>query len=307
MVLKVSEIYKDKFLSLNMTLKKEGYQEYKLKNGLKVALLKTPTQTVSCLFRIWHSALYESKKEHGIAHFLEHILVTGGTKKYNPETVKEIIGKFGYFNAYTSLFNIYFQADILKEDLEMLLDLLAEQIFYPRFDKLKINEERQRILREISDIKSHPAFDDGIIYKENFYGKNSPYIYFVPGDESLLKTFQLKDFEKFHKSGFLPNIMDIIIVGSLPKNIKQLIEKYFGKAEKGKSKRISIPKQKNLTEPVLIESKAPELLNSDNPENSTAHLDIIFIGPNDADENRYLVNFLTHILGGDSQSLLFTK
>ena len=116
----------------------------------------------------------------------------------------------------------------------MLLDLLAEQIFYPRFDKLKINEERQRILREISDIKSHPAFDDGIIYKENFYGKNSPYIYFVPGDESLLKTFQLKDFEKFHKSGFLPNIMDIIIVGSLPKNIKQLIEKYFGKAEKGK-------------------------------------------------------------------------
>ena len=118
MVLKVSEIYKDKFLSLNMTLKKEGYQEYKLKNGLKVALLKTPTQTVSCLFIIWHSALYESKKENGIAHFLEHILVTGGTKKYNPETVKEIIGKFGYFNAYTSLFNIYFQADILKEDLE---------------------------------------------------------------------------------------------------------------------------------------------------------------------------------------------
>ncbi|RMD57719.1 insulinase family protein, partial [Candidatus Woesearchaeota archaeon] len=130
-----------------MTAINENYKEFRLDNGLFVALQKTPTQTVSGKLRVWHGALNEKRGEEGLAHFLEHILVTGGSRKYNPESSEEIRGKLGSFNAATSLNETFFPVDMLATDSKLFLEYISDTVFNPRFENSKIEEERQRVLR----------------------------------------------------------------------------------------------------------------------------------------------------------------
>lgn len=73
-----------------MTLYNKNYREYKLDNGLFVALQKTSTQTIAGRLRVKHGALNEKPGEEGIAHFLEHVLATGGSKKYSPADILKV-------------------------------------------------------------------------------------------------------------------------------------------------------------------------------------------------------------------------
>ena len=91
-----------------MTTINGNYREFKLDNGLLVALQDTPTQTVSGRLRVWHGSLNEQPGEEGIAHFLEHTLLSGGSSKYTPEQSNKIMGTFGFFNAYTGLQKTFF-------------------------------------------------------------------------------------------------------------------------------------------------------------------------------------------------------
>ena len=86
-----------------MTILNGNYRELTLDNGLVVALQNTPTQNVSGRLRVFHGGLHEKKGEEGLAHFIEHCLVTAGSNKYDPASAKEIIGEFGYFNAFTNM------------------------------------------------------------------------------------------------------------------------------------------------------------------------------------------------------------
>ena len=91
-----------------------NYQEVRLDNGLFVALQKTPTKTVSGALRVWHGALNEQPGEEGIAHFLEHTIMTGGSQKYSQKKADQVMNSFGSFNAYTGLDRTYFPVDIFS-------------------------------------------------------------------------------------------------------------------------------------------------------------------------------------------------
>ena len=121
-----------------MEVLNNNYQRYKLENGLIVSLQNTPTQTVAAELDINYGEVHEKKGEEGIAHFLEHVLYSGGTEKYPPEKVIEIFEGFGKSNATTSVNKTFFQGDMLEEDLELYLELISSIVFTPKFDKEKI-------------------------------------------------------------------------------------------------------------------------------------------------------------------------
>ncbi len=205
-----------------------NYREFRLDNGLFVALQETPTQTVSGWLNVWHGALNEREGEEGIAHFLEHVLMAGGSQKYAPEKAQEIRGAFGGFNAFTSLDRTFFPVDMLTEDTELFLEYISDTIFSPRFDKTRVEEERQRVLRETADEKSSPSFRDERDCSEAFFGKNSPHIYFILGNEPVVASASAENLRDFHGRGYHPNNMDLVLVGALPKNIEGLVKKNFG-------------------------------------------------------------------------------
>ena len=281
------------------------YRQFTLDNGLHVMLQSTPTKTISGRLRVNFGALNELSGEEGLAHFLEHTLMTGGSANYSPEDTDRIRGPFGSYNAMTGLDRTLFPVDMLSEDLPLYLKFISDITFNPRLDATRFEEERQRVLVETSDAKSNPGFKDVQTYKKSFFGEGSPQTYFIPGDEDVIRSVTTEYMRSFQARGYNAANMDLILVGNLPDNIEELVHQNFGDKATGKSTKFKFSKNPDLRGKTLFHTHAPELYNKDEPSESNAQLNIGIVAPDETATDSYVVGMLTQILGGDSNSRLF--
>jgi zinc protease len=291
-------------LRKSMGIVNKGYREYKLDNGLVVALQNTPTQTIAGKLRVNFGSSHEEEGEEGMAHFLEHCLVTGGSQKYNPVQADEIRGSFGYFNASTNIGRTFFMGQMLTEDLGTWLDYVSDHTLKPRFDQERVYGERERILREISDAKSNPTYLANQEFDAVFY-RGHPKGRFTLGKEEVVREADLEKISGFYSRGFHPNNMDLIIVGGLPENIEELVHKYFGAISRGENTRKNFPEIKPLQGKKIIHRFAPERYNVDNPKESSTQLLLASICPAEPHPDEYALRIMSQILGGDTNSFLF--
>ena len=282
-----------------------SYREVTLNNGLHVMLQNTSTQTISGKLRVNFGALNEQPGEEGLAHFLEHTLMTGGSTKYSPEESDRVRGTFGSYNAMTGLDKTFFPVDMLSEDLALYLDFVSDITFNPRLDDTRFEEERQRVLRETSDAKSNPGFKDSQAYQNAFFGDESPHTYFILGNEDVIRSATPEQMKEFQARGYGAANMDLILVGNLPDDVEELVHQNFGDKPTGENTKFQFPKNPNLEGRTLIHTSAPELYNQDQPQKSSAQLSIGLVAPTETADDSYAVGMLAKILGGDGSSRLF--
>lgn len=287
-----------------MTLINGNYREYKLDNGLVVALQSTPTQTISAKLRVNYGTSHEQSGEEGMAHFLEHCVDGAGGEKFDALATDEIRSLFGYSNASTSIGRTFYIGQMLSEDLKMWLDYTTDHVFKPRFDQKRVNEERQRVLREISDYKSQPRYADHLGLVEAFY-RGHPKGIQVLGKEEVVVGADLDNLVSFHGRGYHPNNMDLILVGSLPKDVEKIVGDYFSHFSRGENTRRDFPELRPLEKGVVIHSATPESINRENPKGSSAKLMVKFGGPSDNHPDMSTTFIMNRILGGGEESLLF--
>jgi predicted Zn-dependent peptidase len=280
------------------------YRKFKLPNGLVVALQNTPTQTIAANLRVNYGSSHEKEGEEGLAHFLEHCLITGGSRKYDPVQADELRGLFGYSNALTNIGRTFFIGEMLSEDLERWLDFVSQHVFHPRFERDRVNGERERVLREISDVKSNPIYETSKEFNRLFY-RNHPKGRSILGSEDVVKTADIKKIQQFHNRGFHPNNMDLIIAGGLPENTRHLIEQYFGDEPAGENTRRKFPNLLALPDKIVVHRPAKEILNLEKPEESSAQILLAYIVPSISYPDSYAIRSLSQILGGDTNSRLF--
>ncbi len=280
------------------------YKEYRLNNGLVVALRNTPTQTVVAKLRVNYGAVHERVGEEGIAHFLEHCLVTGGSNKFDPKTADIIRNSFGYFNAATTIGRTFFVSDMLKEDIGIWIDYVSDHLFNPLFNEERFNGERERVLREISDIKSSPKYPLDIEFNRLFY-KNHPVGKLVMGKEEVIRRANINTTKNFHNRGYYPNNMDLIIVGGLPNNIEELINKHFGYLPKGENTRRTFPELEPLLGKVVLHKSASQNINHDNLDESSASIFLSCVGVSDGHKDEYAFRTMNLILGNGTDSFLY--
>jgi len=288
-----------------MSLFEVNYNEFHLNNGLLVVLKETPTETFSAKLRVHHGALHEKTGEEGIAHFLEHNLINGGTRKFDVASSEKIKALFGSYNAYTSLDQTTFPVASLPEDVQPYLEFVSDLVFHPRMDPTVMEQERQRVLRETSDEKSKPTFKDLQALMHALYGKNAPQKYFILGEEKVVAAATKQNLKEFHERGYHPNNMELIIVGKLPPNIEELIIGNFAGAEQGPGKKFEFPSLPPLAGKTILHTKAPEMYSDEHPEESSASLSIYVRAPSDRSDEFYAAVLLDHILGGGPSSRLF--
>jgi predicted Zn-dependent peptidase len=270
-------------------------------------LQETPTQTIGGRLRVSFGALNEKPGEEGLAHFLEHNLMTGGSSKYEPEESDQVRNIFGSYNAFTGLEETTFPVDMLAEDLGLYLNFVSDIAFNPLLNPERFEEERNRILRETADAKGKPDFIDNNAYHEAFFGENDPRTYFILGEEDVIGSVTPDKLREFHSRGYGASNMDLILVGALPDNIEDLIKDNFEGRESGENTRFKFPRNSPLEGIVTIHSPAPEIFNEDRPYESSAQLDISLFASTRSDPDSYAVQMLSDILGGDANSRLFQR
>jgi predicted Zn-dependent peptidase len=98
----------------------------------------------------------ELPDEHGISHLLEHMAFKG-TKRRNARQIAETIEAVGGdLNAATSVESTGYFARVLKADVPLALDVLADILSEPTFDPEELRREQNVIVQEIGATEDAP-------------------------------------------------------------------------------------------------------------------------------------------------------
>src|ERR1700731_3015696 len=133
-----------------------------LTNGLRVATDRVDTvDTVSLGIWIDVGTRHEPAAINGVAHLLEHMAFKGTERRSALAIAEEIEAVGGHLNAYTSREHTAYYAKVLKENVALGVDILADILQHSAFDSKELERERTVILQEIGQAIDTP---DDIIF-----------------------------------------------------------------------------------------------------------------------------------------------
>ncbi|MCC5992420.1 MAG: insulinase family protein [Rhodobacteraceae bacterium] len=133
-----------------------------LPNGFRIVTEPMPGLE-SAAIGLWveAGARHEQPHENGVAHFLEHMAFKGTARRSALQIAEEIEDVGGYINAYTSREMTAYYARVLRADVPLALDVLADIVLNPAFLPREIEVERGVILQEIGQTLDTP---DDVIF-----------------------------------------------------------------------------------------------------------------------------------------------
>jgi predicted Zn-dependent peptidase len=98
-----------------------------LPNGLKVLVRENPgTASVSADLWVRVGSRNEPASLNGIAHFVEHLLFKGTSRRSAQDISREVAAVGGFINAYTHWEYTQIHLSLLPAHLELGLDILAD-------------------------------------------------------------------------------------------------------------------------------------------------------------------------------------
>ncbi len=128
-----------------------------LPNGLRVVTHRMPhLETASLGVWVATGARSELAHEHGLAHMLEHMAFKGTARRSARQIAEEIEAVGGGLNAVTSFESTDYFARVLKENVPLALDILADILQNPAFAEEDLSREKEVILQEIASVQDSP-------------------------------------------------------------------------------------------------------------------------------------------------------
>jgi predicted Zn-dependent peptidase len=128
-----------------------------LESGMRV--LTDPMDSVETVsLGVWVDVgtRHEPAPINGVAHLLEHMAFKGTERRSALDIAAEIEAVGGHLNAYTSREHTAYYAKVLKEDVELAVDILADILQHSVFDGNELERERTVILQEIGQAIDTP-------------------------------------------------------------------------------------------------------------------------------------------------------
>lgn len=141
---------------------------------------------------------FESPDEKGLAHYLEHCIVSR-TKKLNFYQLKDYLFEYDiYSNASTGHEIINLTVSGHKSEVERMLDLIFEFAFEPTIDIESLEREREVILREISQRNGDPGYILQKKVTEEIFEPGSVSLNDILGEEKNIRNASVKSLTSLH-------------------------------------------------------------------------------------------------------------
>ena len=132
-----------------------------LKSGISVVTDAMP-HLESASLGVWvaSGSRDERRDEHGISHFLEHMAFKGTRRRTARQIAEEIEAVGGDLNAATGAESTAYYARVLKADVPLALDVLADILSEPAFERDELMREQNVIVQEIGAVADTPGRSD---------------------------------------------------------------------------------------------------------------------------------------------------
>jgi len=192
-----------------------GVEVSRLSNGLTVATETLP-HVESVALGVWvkSGARNERDDEHGIAHLLEHMAFKGTGTRSAWDIASEIENVGGEINAATSVETTAFYARVLKDDLPLAIEILADILTDSRFDPAELEREQHVILQEIG--AAHDTPDDIVFdrftetaFRHQALGRS------ILGTPETVKSFDSKQLRSFMERQYGAERMVVVAAGAV--------------------------------------------------------------------------------------------
>lgn len=264
-----------------------NYHQHVLDNGLRIVHKPSNTNVAYCGFLINVGTRDEKEHEFGMAHFVEHMLFKGTTKRKSHHIINRMEAVGGELNAFTNKEETVIYSAFLEQHYERAIELLSDLTFNSQFPQNEIDKEVEVIIDEIHSYEDSPSeliFDDfeDQMFRGMEIGHN------ILGTEEHLLSFDTEMTKDFVSRYYVPSNMVFFSFGKTKfDKVIRLANKYLAQIEKADftSKR----------EPsIIIPSSHQRLVKN----TSQAHAVIGARAFHLHDRKRRVLSLLNNILGG---------
>jgi predicted Zn-dependent peptidase len=236
----------------------------------------------------------ETLAEHGISHVLEHMAFKG-TKSRNALEIAETIENVGGdLNAATSVEHTGYFARVLKEDVPLSADILADILQNSLFEQTELDREQQVIVQEIGAARDNP--DDHVFdlfqeaaYPDQAIGRT------ILGTVDSVKSFSPDTIRDYMDRNYVGDQMVVCAAGNV--DHEALVEIADNRFHGLRASGAPMPEKAKY---VGGESRALS-------DHEQAHIVLGFEGRAYNSDGFYAAQILASILGGGMSSRLFQE
>ncbi len=273
------------------------YHKKLLPNGLRVLTIPMPSlESATVLVMAGAGSRYETHKNSGISHFLEHMAFKGTEKRPTAMDISSLIdGMGGEFNAFTGKETTGYYIKSAKNHVSTSLDVLSDMLMHSKLDPSEIEKEKGVIIEEINLYEDMPARKIGDIYEQLLYG-DTPMGWDIAGDKDIIRSIQRTDFLSYLGELYSSSNLTVVVAGGIDsEEAFALVEQYFGEMKQFTTKAFEQIKEQQDKPAVLIKQKQTEQI----------HIALGVRTVPISSPKRYPLSVLSAILGGGMSSRLF--
>ena len=205
-----------------------------LANGVRVITETMPhVRSVSVGIWIGTGSRRENGEQHGISHFIEHMLFKGTTKRSAEDIARSVDSIGGNLDAFTAKELVCFNTKVLDQHLSQAFDVLADLVLHPLFRPEDLEKEKGVILEEIKMEADSPDYLVHEIFSANFWKGHALGKPILGTRESVL-GLDRPTVQSYYKKVYAPANMVVTAAGNMKHaGVVALVREHFDELPTG--------------------------------------------------------------------------
>ena len=204
---------------------------------MQYAVRRRTSSAAYCALSIKCGTRDEEGFHGGIAHFVEHTIFKG-TSRRSATVINGYLDRLGgELNAFTTKEEIVLHATVLKEDLPKAAALLFELATSATFPEHEIKTEKGVVIDEIQSYKDSPSEDVYDKFEEMLF-EGHPLSGNILGTAATVRKITRDELLRFTREKFRPEKMAFTVVADIEETrmetqVRKIVDGVFGKSTEG--------------------------------------------------------------------------
>jgi len=200
--------------------------------GMQYAVRRRTSSAAYCALSIKCGTRDEEGFHGGIAHFVEHTIFKG-TSRRSATVINGYLDRLGgELNAFTTKEEIVLHATVLKEDLPKAASLLFELATSATFPEHEIKTEKGVVIDEIQSYKDSPSEDIYDKFEEMLF-EGHPLSGNILGTSASVRKITREELMRFVREKFRPEKMAFTVVADIEetrmeRQVRKMVNEVFG-------------------------------------------------------------------------------
>lgn len=270
-----------------------------LGNGIRLLVAPRPAiPVVAVRAYVRAGSAFDPPEAPGLANLTAELLTRGTARHTGPELDRAIEFVGGTLDADASRDGVTVSLDVLRKDLDLGLDLLAEVLRSPSFPEDELRRQAGEIAGALRQSEENPEVVAGRALTRILY-PGHPYAHPVEGTIASVEALTRARVERFYRRHYRPDALTIAVVGDVAVDeVRRALERRLGAWAPPAEPVASVPPAPP-DPPIAAETIARDLTQA------TVYLGRPGVGRESPDYFPLLV--ANYILGGGSASRLYTR